>query len=94
MSTASGMTLGSIGILPLIPDVDKHSFVHKFILCTKLKQSQLIGLDFAQRYKIGLDVNAYGTLFLLHEGKKKVTSKEKSNSEHMIAKNGMSLVEK
>ena len=34
----------------------------------KLKQSLIIGLDVAQRYKLGLDSDTSGTLFLWHDG--------------------------
>ena len=47
VNTVSGMTLGTIGIVPLIPDIDNHTFVHNFIIHTKLKQSLIIELDFA-----------------------------------------------
>ena len=36
-------------------------------------------LDFSQRYKIGVEWNAYGTLFLRYKGKKIVTVIKKGN---------------
>ena len=48
--------------------------MHNFIICTKLKQPLILRLDFAQRYRIGIDWDIYGTLFLRCEGKKIATS--------------------
>ena len=64
VNSASGLTLGSIGIVPLILDMVNHTSVHNFIICTKLKQSLITGLGIAQRYKIGVDWDAYGWLHL------------------------------
>ena len=55
VNTASGKTLGLMGIVPLIIDTESCTFVHNSIICTKLKQSLIIGLDFAQIYIIGGD---------------------------------------
>ena len=49
VNTASAMTLGPTGIGNLILDIDDHILVNNFIICTKLKQSLIIGQDFAQR---------------------------------------------
>ena len=74
VNTASGTTLDPIGIIPLILDINEHMFMHNFIICKKLKQSLIIGLDVAQCHKIRVDWDAYGTLVLRHEGKKIVTT--------------------
>ena len=37
VNTVSGMTLGPIGIVPLILDINNHTFVHRFIICMKSK---------------------------------------------------------
>ena len=55
VKTASGTTLSPIDLIPLIMDTEEYSFKHKFIICTKLKQPLIIGLDFALRYKLAAD---------------------------------------
>ena len=69
VNTASGTTLGPIGITSLELNIDDQICVHNFIICTKLKQPLIMGLNFAQRYQIGMDWDMYGTSFLRHEGK-------------------------
>ena len=32
--------------------IEEHGFKHNFIICTKLKQPSIIGLDFVQRYNL------------------------------------------
>ena len=44
-------------------------------MCTTLKQL-FLGLDFAQRYRIGIDWDMYGKLFLRCEGKKTPSGKQ------------------
>ena len=73
VNTASGATLGPIEIAPLEFNKDTQNFVHNFIVCTKLKQYLILGPDFAHRYRVGIDWDICGKLFLRHEGKK-VTS--------------------
>ena len=48
---ASAATLGPIRIASLA----EQNFSHNFIVCTKLKHNLILGLDFTQRYKIGID---------------------------------------
>ena len=55
VNTASGTTSGPLGLMPLIMNTEEHSFKHNFIICMKLKQTFIIGLDFAQRYKVDVD---------------------------------------
>ena len=76
---ASGTTLGPIGIVPLILDINDLTFVHNFIICKKLKQPLTVGLDFAQRPKISIDLDSYGTLFLRYEGNRIATAMKKDN---------------
>ena len=81
VNTASGGTLGPIGIAPLELNIDDQNFVYSFIVCTKLKQHLILRLDLAQRCRIGIDWEKYGILFLRCEGKKIATSmKTKSPS--------------
>ena len=55
VSNACVATLGPIGIAPLELNIDDQNFGHNFIVYTKLKQHLILGLDFAQRYRIGID---------------------------------------
>ena len=70
VNTASRTTLGPLGIVPLIPDINDHAFVHNIIICKKQKQPLIVGLGFAQRYIIGVGWDGYGTLFLRYKGKR------------------------
>ena len=58
------MTSGPIGKVQLSMNIEEHSFKHNLIIYIKLKQPLIIGLDFAQRYKLGVDWNTSGTLYL------------------------------
>ena len=49
------ITLGQIGITHWIMNIEEHSFKHNFVICAILNQPLIIGLDFAQRYKLGVD---------------------------------------
>ena len=55
VNTAIEATLGPIGIALLDVNIEEQNFTHNFIVCTKLKQPFILGLDFAQRNKIGID---------------------------------------
>ena len=57
INTASGTFLGPMGIAPLELNIDNHIFVHNFTIYTKLKEPLIWGLDFAQRYRIGVDTD-------------------------------------
>ena len=74
LNTTSGTTLGPIGKAFLDLNIDEQNFTHNFIVCTKLKQKSILGLSFAQRYKIGIDLDINEKLFLRHEGQKIATS--------------------
>ena len=78
VNVASRTFLGPIGIVPLICDINDHVFVHNFIICKKLKQPLIVGLDFAQRYKTGIDSDAHGT-YLRYKGKWIDTAMKKGN---------------
>ena len=69
VNAASRATIGPIGITPLELSIDYQHFEHNFVVCTKLKQHLILGLDFTQRYRIRLDWDIYGKLFLQHEVK-------------------------
>ena len=64
MNTVSGATLGPIGIAPLDLNIDDQNLVYNFVVCTKLRQHLILVLDFAQRYRTGLDWDMCGKLFL------------------------------
>ena len=65
-------------------DIEEHSFKYNFIIGTKLKQSLILGLDFAQRYKLGVDWDLSGTLYLRHDGWKIATTTKKDNSKRQV----------
>ena len=73
VNSASGATLGPEGIAPLELNIDDQTFVHNFVVCAKLKKHLILGLEFAQRYRIGIYWDMYGKLFLRCEDKKIAT---------------------
>ena len=58
-----GDTLGPIGIAPLALNIDDQNIVYNFVVCTKLKQHIILGLDFAQRYGVGINWDMYRKSF-------------------------------
>ena len=80
----SGATLGPIGIAPLDLNIEEQYFTNNLVVCTKLKQHLILGIDFAQRYKIGIDWDVNGKLFLRGEGKKIASSLKTINSEQQM----------
>ena len=58
-------------------NIEEHSFKHNFIIGTKLKRPLIIGLDFAQMYKLDMDWKPSGTLYLQIDGCKNSYCKEK-----------------
>ena len=70
VNAASRATLSPIGIAPINLNIEEQNFTHNFIVCSKLKQHVMLGLDFALRYKISIDLDTNGKLFLRCEGKK------------------------
>ena len=78
MNTASGTTLGPIGgLVSLTLDINDQTFVQILIICKKMKQPLIMGLDFSQRYKLDIDWDAYGTLFLRYKGERIATTIKK-----------------
>ena len=74
VNTASRATLAPIGIAPPNLNIKEQNFTHNFIVCTKLKQHLVLGLDFAQKYKLVIDWEINEKLFLRCKGKKIATS--------------------
>ena len=60
VNTTTRAALGPIGIAPLDLNIEEQYFTHNFIVCAKLKPNLILGLTFAQRYKIGIDWNFNG----------------------------------
>ena len=56
VNTLSGATLAPIGTALLDSNTDDQNFMHNFVVCTKLKQHLILGLDFSQRYRTGIDL--------------------------------------
>ena len=73
INTTSGTTLGPIGLKQLTMNMEEHSFRHNLIICTKLKQPLIIGLDFAQRYRLEVDWDISGNLHIWLNGWKIAT---------------------
>ena len=84
VNTASRATLGPIGIVQLTMNIEEHSFKCNFIICMKLKQPLIIGLDFAQRYKLGVDWNTSGTLSLWLDWWKIASTMKKASIERHV----------
>ena len=53
VNQASGSSIGAIGMMEITCTIRNHSFKHKFIVCSILKARMILGLDFAQTYRIG-----------------------------------------
>ena len=73
VNTTSRATLGPTGIAPPGLKIEQN-FTHNFIVYIKLKQNLILGLDFAQTYKIDIDSDIDGKLFPRCKGKKIATS--------------------
>ena len=84
VNTDSGTTLGLKDIVPLITNIEEHSFKHKFSICMKLKQPLIIGLNFSQRYKLGVDWDTSGTLYLQCEWWKITNVIRKGNLQRQV----------
>ena len=65
---ASGTTLGLIEIVCLILDINDHTFVPNFIICTKTEGTINCRIQFCTKAQMGIDWDAYGTLFLKYKG--------------------------
>ena len=63
VNTVRRATLRPIGIASLELNIDNQNFTHNILVCSKLKQHQILGLHFTQRYRIGIDWDMYGKLF-------------------------------
>ena len=74
INTVSGVTLTLIWIAPLDLDIEDQNFTHNFIVFTKLKWHLILELDFSQRYKIGIDWDSNGKLFLRCKGMQTTSS--------------------
>ena len=66
---ASGGSIGAIGTIDIICKIRNRTFKHKFIVCTALKAQMILGLDFAQMYRIGIDWDRNMEPYLRSEGR-------------------------
>ena len=66
---ASGGSIGAIGTIDIICKISNRTFKHKFIICTALKAQMILGLDFAQTYRIGIDWDRNMEPYLRSEGR-------------------------
>ena len=71
VNQADGETsLEPVGLALIMIWLHNHSFTHPFVVCNQLKQSMLLGLDFAGFHKIGFDwTSTSGQVYLRYQGK-------------------------
>ena len=55
VNQASGSSVGAIGMIEIVCTIEGQSYRHKFIVCSALKANMILGLDFAQSYRIRID---------------------------------------
>ena len=66
---ASGSSMGALGMIEITFTIEGHIFKHEFIVCSALKTGVILGLDFAQSYRIGIDWNDAMEPYLGSRGK-------------------------
>ena len=69
VNQASGGSIGAIGTIDITCKIRNRTFKHKFIVCTALKAQMILGLDFTQTYRIGIDWDNNMEPYLRSEGK-------------------------
>ena len=69
VTQASGSSVGALGMIEITFTIEGHTFKHKFIVCSALKTDVILGLDFAQSYRIGIDWNDAMEPYLRSRGK-------------------------
>ena len=69
VNQASGGSIGAVGTIDITCMISNRTFKHKFIVCTALKAQMILGLDFAQTYRIGIDWDKNMEPYLRSEGK-------------------------
>ena len=68
-----GTSVCSKGIAKVTLKINDKQFEHSFIVCQNLKQPLLFGMDFTQNYRIGIDWDHNGVLYLRHRGRKLIS---------------------
>ena len=62
--------LEPVGLALIMIWLHNHSFTYPFVVCNQLKQSMLLGLDFAGFHKIGFEwTSTSGQVYLRYQGK-------------------------
>ena len=74
VNQASGSSVGAICMIEIVCTIEGQSFRHKFIVCSALKANMILGLDFAQSYRIGIDWDDNMEPYLRSGGKYLTTS--------------------
>ena len=69
VNQASGGSIGAVGTIDITCKIRNRTFRHKFIVCTALKAQMILGLDFTQTYRIGINWDSNMEPFLRSEGK-------------------------
>ena len=65
-----GTSLGPKGLVRLLIKINDNHFEHLSIICQNLKQALLFGMDFADCYKIRIDLDHIGDSYLWYKGRK------------------------
>ena len=66
---ASGGSVGANRTIEMVCNIKGKAFKHEFIVCLALKETMILGLDFAQSYKIGIDWDTNMDPYLQWNGK-------------------------
>ena len=61
---AHGTSLLPRGVVMLQVRLHTHTFSHPFIVCIKLQQDMLLGLDLTEYFSIGIDWDTQGIPYL------------------------------
>ena len=69
VNQASGGSIGAIGTIEIICKIKNRLFNHRFIVCSALKAQMILGLDFVQTYRIGIDWDDNMEPYLQSEGR-------------------------
>ena len=84
MSLADGSDLGPIGIILCSFILGAQKLEHKFVECKSLLHPFLLGLDFAPEFRVGMDWNSQGQLYLYQDHKPLTYSKANSSQDSTI----------
>ena len=78
MNTFICKDIHSITIVMVNLEISDRQFEHTIIKFQNFQQSLLFGMDFTQNYRIGIDWDHNGVLYLRHQGRKFISAWPKS----------------